>query len=954
IEILLANDESWKTFNTLNSGLAGNNVAAIVSDLDGINVWFGSGEDTLFGGELGSRGVTKYNRSTDKWEIFSTENGLIHNSVFSIDTDDYFVWFGTRGGVSRYTKNTKTWANFTTDSGLVENHIKQVKIGMDYVWFVSGQGKVCTFQKNSRLWSTFNVMLGSRVQAIDIDENYVWFATDNGVGKYDKNTFQWETYTSDDGLIDNYVTCLTTDGSFIWFGTQKGVSRFDKNTNDWVNFTTSNSGLVNNNISAIEMEDHYVWFVTKTKGISRLEKNTGVWETFNSENSGLSENSVQAIEIDANFVWFGIKRRGVSRYEKNKSVWRTFNKSDGLANNNVFSIGVDDDFVWFGTQEGVSRFDKKIEKFTTFNIYNSELGDDVILCIAMEDDYVWFGTEGGGVCRYKKSDGSWKIFDTSNSGIADNLIQCIAIDDDYIWMGTRENGLSRYRKSSDEWKNFTGDYIFPNESTLPSNDVRSIAADKYYVWVGFWHPMTFIEEAVFSCYEKSTGKWRHFKNELFGTWLAGNNIQSLGIDGDFVWIGFFEPGYGAMHRYSKIQRYLETFDYDDGLADRNVWAIGIDNRFNWFGTGSGVNRFDKKYEYFLTFNVSDGLVNNWVRSIGIDKDCVWLGTIGGGVSRYKDQSAPIIIHDPVTEEKPLTQAISISARIEENVLVTDAWLFYKITSSSAFDSIRMKNQFANYWVEEIPTNSVTLEGIDYFLKSDDGYNVGYHPWRYPSTPPHHISVYDDKPPEGYIKISPSYGKDVVFNNDWIYVEGNIDGTSSIPKIAGIQLIQYNIVGNQISRTNFPSNLITLKGEGTVRSIVDSLNVGSLNENTSSIELAIIISESDSVQDKTFNSNRLTVLQDRDFPKCVISQPTEGIEVGQVVPIIGTVYDAHLKEYKLEYGKGKKPTVWKNIPVIEFQPTVNIIDSLLGKWYTSELPDTIYSLRLNAWDYANHI
>jgi hypothetical protein len=179
---------------------------------------------------------------------------------------------------------------------------------------------------------------------------------------------------------------------------------------------------------------------------------------------------------------------------------------------------------------------------------------------------------------------------------------------------------------------------------IPSNDIRSIAIDSRYVWVGYLHSAIFggmgDDEAVLSRYDKAAGKWFHFTGDYFtGFMLAGNNVQALGIDGSVVWIGFFEPWSGAMYRYDTATGAWETITYEEGLADRNVWSIGIGPRFNWFGTGSGANRFDKKEKNLLTFNVSDGLTNNWIRAIGMDNDRVWLGTLGGGVNIFEDKGA---------------------------------------------------------------------------------------------------------------------------------------------------------------------------------------------------------------------------------------------------------------------------------------------------------------------------
>ena len=71
--------------------------------------------------------------------------------------------------------------------------------------------------------------------AIDAHGNK-WFGTGNGVSKYDGTT--WTTYTTNDGLIKNWIGVIAIDAQDNkWFGAGKfgGVSKFDGTT--WTNYT---------------------------------------------------------------------------------------------------------------------------------------------------------------------------------------------------------------------------------------------------------------------------------------------------------------------------------------------------------------------------------------------------------------------------------------------------------------------------------------------------------------------------------------------------------------------------------------------------------------------------------------------------------------------------------------------------------------------------------------------
>jgi|GEM_PF-3304429 len=952
-----ASAEEWKSYTKLNSGLAGNSVASIALDPDGETVWFGSGEEILFTGPPGSRGVSRYQTSTDRWTVFNTGNGLTHNSVFSIEADSRFVWFGTRRGISRYEKKTGVWtAVDSTNSLLGESVIRQLKKAGDDLWVVTNAGKVYRQSIDSAEWTDFPLDEAVLVNQLAVDDGCLWFATSDGLHRYDRASSIWTRFSILDGLLDKNIACLAVDELYVWAGTQNGVSRLKKTDAAIVNFTSMSSDLASNRITAIAAEQHVVWFVTESNGVCRLNKDTQVWSVFNPENSGLAENTVLALVCDSRSVWFGTKNKGISRYEKNASAWTVLNKSGGLASNNVFSVSVDTGYVWLGTDGGLTRFERSTGLLRQYTVLNSGLSDNSILSSSVDKDVVWLGTEMGGLCKYDVGNEHWDVYDVSNSGIADNYVQCIAVDDQDVWLGSPGQGLSRYSKKDKKWKRYYSDsFIFSDR--IPSNDVRSLAIDSRYLWVGYLHSATFggmgDDEAVLSRYEKSTGKWYHFTGDFFtGTMLAGNNVQTLGIDGNIVWIGFFEPWSGAMNRYNTATGAMGTVTYEDGLADRNVWSIGVDQRFDWFGTGSGVNRYDKKKNILLTFNVSDGVSSNWIRSIGIDGSRVWLGTLGGGVTIFQDQSAPALIHEPVSDKKAVNQSLTLSARIEENIAVTDVWLFYRPKVQAWFDSVRMENRMGDFWSAEIPAAAIRMEGLEYYLKAEDGYNSSYHPWGYPAAGAHSIDTYDDTPPACTLTIRPEQNKGFIFPNDQILLDGQVDGTFSIPTVRGVALDEFSSAGSMIRRTAMPPGTVLLEGEGTVKTVQQSLKIGGLDPATASIGIELTIHESDSVKDQAFLSNRILVLQDNDFPLCYITDPKAGAEIGSNTAIRGTVYDANFSRYWLDYGVGKSPGEWHAILVP--QASVAQIDTILGIWYTLDLADTLYTIRLSAMDLASHV
>ena len=84
----------------------------------------------------------------------------------------------------------------------------------------------------TRLTSTYDGLPSDNVQQVLQDsEGYMWFATHNGLARYDgaRMTVFKSDIRSGEVLTNNNITCLAEDKlNRIWIGTQEGLNVFDK------------------------------------------------------------------------------------------------------------------------------------------------------------------------------------------------------------------------------------------------------------------------------------------------------------------------------------------------------------------------------------------------------------------------------------------------------------------------------------------------------------------------------------------------------------------------------------------------------------------------------------------------------------------------------------------------------------------------------------------------------
>lgn len=94
----------------------------------------------------------------------------------------------------------------------------------------------------------------------------------------------------------------------------------------------------------------------------------------------------------------------------------------------------------------------------------------------------------------------------------------------------------------------------------------------------------------------------------------------------------------------------------------------------------------------------------------------------------KDAEPPFIKHTPIEEINMLGNKIVIQATITDNVHVTKATLHYRVKgTTNSYKEVSFKlSQDTNldyFGSAEIPSHEVTLDGIEYYITAEDGWNI---------------------------------------------------------------------------------------------------------------------------------------------------------------------------------------------------------------------------------------
>ncbi len=315
----------WKNF-TVEDGLPSNKISTV--RVDGDRVWVGT-----------DKGLAIY--EDGEFSVITTEDGLSHNYVLGIDISELTgeVWIATMSGLTRWSAGEMTvYTQF--NSGLANDVIYSVVTDEEYVWTATAAG-ASKFNTYTDQWEIFNEQNAPMHEpwtygVARSDEKIYIAAWGGGVLEYFKDSGQFRVHKDpdhqmqidlypDDGVAHDITTVTYYANETLWVGTYFGLSRYDGAR--WSSYYKKDSGLVSDFINFLKAQGPVVYLCTDS-GLSTF--NGERWVTYT------NENGTGKIAITD----------GVSSSEMTSAT--------APANNFIWGMDVDGDEIWLATANGLS------------------------------------------------------------------------------------------------------------------------------------------------------------------------------------------------------------------------------------------------------------------------------------------------------------------------------------------------------------------------------------------------------------------------------------------------------------------------------------------------------------------------------------------------------------------------------------------------------------------------
>jgi len=474
----------------------------------------------------------------------------------------------------------------------------------------------------------------STVFSIDQDNRgNMWFATYDGVNKYDGYSFTvYQHNTNDTGSIASDITrVLKVDSKGrVWIGTREGLSFYNEEKDVFKNFFYSRNGKNVQIIGIAEINDNLLLLGTD-RGLL----------TFDINNSQFADNTLDkevhkllasAIYRNDNIVYIGTKN-GLYTYSITEAKLSLLTSAtDGKRIQCILQQSADR--IWIGT-EGAGLFmlnpvTKEVKNYRHKEGDPNSLSSDYIRSIAIDgQNRLWVGTFND-LNIYKEAKDSFVSYGSNpvvRGSLSQNSIRRIFKDSQGgMWLGTYYGGLNYYHPLKNRFNNIRH---IPYQNSLNDNVVNYIAEDKNRnLWIG-------TNDGGINYYNTTTNVFKSYalqKGRIEG--VSSNNVKVIHIDDDAerVFVGAHAGGLKVF--YYKTGRIEHYHPLNSELIDESIYAIiPTKNNNLWLGTLNTMVKFDLKKKTFTSImKERDGspFVSRRIAMLFRDsKQRIWTGGEGG-------------------------------------------------------------------------------------------------------------------------------------------------------------------------------------------------------------------------------------------------------------------------------------------------------------------------------------
>ena len=487
----------------------------------------------------------------------------------------------------------------------------------------------------------------STVFSIDQDKRgNMWFATYDGVNKYDGYAFTVYQHNEDDpnSIANDISRIVKTDSQGrVWIGTRDGLSRYDEEKDIFQNFFYEKNGkhLQVNGIEEISPEQ---LLISTPEGLIMFDIKESKFRD-DSFSTAMHKTIASTLYRQDDQIYIGTSTDGLYTYSITQ---KTFEKVIPILGTKQIQAILQQSptRIWVAT-EGAGLFlinpkTKEIKNYLHSPSNPKSISSNYIRSLAMDSqNRLWIGTFNDLNIYHEGTDSfaSYSSNPVENGSLSQRSVRSIFMDSQGgMWLGTYFGGLNYYHPIRNRFKNIRN---IPYKNSLSVNVVSLIFEDKdKNLLIG-------TNDGGLNLYNPITQRFTSYtlQEDESARGIGSNNIKAVYVDEkkSLVYIGTHAGGLSILHRNSGQ---VENFNQRNSqLVNENVYAILPDGEGNlWLGTLSALVRFNPEQRSFTTIEKEkDGtpVVSKQITTLFRDSHKrLWIGG-EEGLSVFKQEGLDI-------------------------------------------------------------------------------------------------------------------------------------------------------------------------------------------------------------------------------------------------------------------------------------------------------------------------
>ena len=443
----------------------------------------------------------------------------------------------------------------------------------------------------------------STVFSIDQDKRgNMWFATYDGVNKYDGYAFTVYQHNEDDpnSIANDISRIVKTDSQGrVWIGTRDGLSRYDEEKDIFQNFFYEKNGkhLQVNGIEEISPEQ---LLISTPEGLIMfdIKESKFIDDSFS---TAMHKTIASTLYRQGDQIYIGTSTDGLYTYSITQ---KTFEKVIPILGTKQIQAILQQSptRIWVAT-EGAGLFlinpkTKEIKNYLHSPSNPKSISSNYIRSLAMDSqNRLWIGTFNDLNIYHEGTDSfaSYSSNPVENGSLSQRSVRSIFMDSQGgMWLGTYFGGLNYYHPIRNRFKNIRN---IPYKNSLSDNVVSCIVEDKdKNLWIG-------TNDGGLNLYNPITQRFTSYtlQEDESARGIGSNNIKAVYVDEkkSLVYIGTHAGGLSILHRNGGQ---VESFNQRNSqLVNENVYAILPDGEGNlWLGTLSALVHFNPEKRSFTT------------------------------------------------------------------------------------------------------------------------------------------------------------------------------------------------------------------------------------------------------------------------------------------------------------------------------------------------------------------